>query len=88
MNRDMLAQLVWEGKELVANSALVPNLTDKHNLAAFARSLPHWQLFLHVDLRGGISGGSFGQTSSHSGDTHNDGQYHESKGVPSGSSSV
>ena len=87
MNRHMLSQLVREGEELVANSALVPNLT-KHILMAFTWSSPHWQQFLNVDLPDGISGGSFEQTSSHSGDTHNDGQYHESRGVPSGSSSV
>ena len=88
MHRHMLSQLVWERKELVANSALVPDLTDKHNLIGFAGSLPHSQLFLHVDLLGGISGGSFEQTSSHSGDTRNGGQYHGSEGALSGSSSV
>lgn len=49
---------------------------------------PRWQLFQHADLPGGISGGSFEQTFSHSGGTRNDEQSHVSRGVPLGFSSV
>ena len=87
----MLAQLIGEGEDFVADSALVPYLAIRFLKIFFenvSKSSPHYQLFRHVGWLNGISGGSFEQTFSHSGGTRNDEQSHESKGVPLGFSSV
>ena len=80
----MLAQLIGEGEDFVADSALVPYLAIRFLKMFFenvSKSSPRYQLFQHVGWLDGISGGSFEQTSFHNGDTRSDEQCRESRDV-------
>lgn len=80
----MLAQLIGEGEDFVADSALVPYLAIRFLNIFFenvSKSSPHYQLFRHVGWLNGISGGSFEQISFHNGDTRSDEQCHELRDV-------
>ena len=77
----MLAQLIGEGEDFVADSALVPYLTITFFFENVSKSSPRYQLFRHVGWLDGISCGSFEQTSFHNGDTRSDERCRESRDV-------